>query len=339
MNIPRFSTVLKPCTSFPSRRTVLRSVAALGLSLGEGHLPDSANAKPVKKHRKHTLCQNGTTVRVSKKKKKKLLKRGATPGDCPAPDGACPCGAGTLCVEGTCQRCTVTCNDTPERCGDTLQEALAKGGTVYACPGRYVRNFSLATEVTLIGAGDGMDPLSSTILDARGNGRVVEVGAGVTGSLSNLRITDGSELAHGGGIRNDGTLTLTRCTVDDNRTREPGSAGGGIGNFHLLTLNACTVSRNTAATAGGGIYNATGCTLTVRGSVITGNRSYLVGGLYNSGTTTFDNASSVTGNTALAVGGTGGINSEDTGSKVTLNGANVSGNSPNNCASVPECNG
>jgi hypothetical protein len=168
----------------------------------------------------------------------------------------------------------------------------------------------------------------------------VRVIAGVTAALTGLRITGGNLAGdNGGGIRNDGTLTLTACTIDKNHAVSPGAAGGGIVNLGLLILNASTVSGNTSLGAGGGIYNAATCTLTVNGSAITGGQSNLGGGLFNAGTATFDSASRVTGNIAFASGGGGGIDSSDDGSTVTLNGADVSGNSPNNCVPVGSITG
>ena len=77
--------------------------------------------------------------------------------------------------------------------------------------------------------------------------RVFEVdGAKKTVTLSGLTITHGKS-AFGGGILNDGTVTLTNCTVSGN-----GSAGGGGGVYNnggTVTLTDCTVSSN-AATEG-----------------------------------------------------------------------------------------
>ena len=83
-------------------------------------------------HKKVTLCQNGQTIKVNKKSKKKFLRQGATPGACqdtPAcvPD-ANPC-AGRVCgsvdngcgAEVACGECTLPdiCDNNTGQCGCT----------------------------------------------------------------------------------------------------------------------------------------------------------------------------------------------------------------------------
>jgi hypothetical protein len=338
MDHGRLSSILHTVSRRPSRRQVLRGLAGNGGAMGAAHFPSVLEARRGTRSRKLKVCHNGNTIKTTRKKAKKLLKKGAIRGAC---FSACStrCPAGSICLEGRCQPCTVRCDGDPEACGDALQAALNTGGTVYACPGRYVRNFLLVTDTTLIGAGDGMDPSTSTILDAQGSGRVLGVGNSFSGDVRNVRITGGKPAGHGGGIRNDGNLTLTRCTIDSNHAPETGAVGGGIATFGTLTLRDCTVSRNTSAAAGGGIFNGSGSTVIIQGSTISGNTSNAGGGLSNGGTATFDSTSRVTGNTARVATGGGGIYSQDTGSSVTLNGADVSGNVPENCVGVPGCAG
>ena len=58
----------------------------------------------------------------------------------------------------------------------------------------------------------------------------------------------------GGGISNDGTLTLTNSTVSNNSVRK--GDGGGISNNGILTLTNSTVSNNSGGKGGGGgIFN------------------------------------------------------------------------------------
>jgi predicted outer membrane repeat protein len=331
----RYSTLMQNAINLASRRRVLNVLAGLGLATSVTGMATSSDAKRGKKHRKVRLCHNGNTLRVSVKRKKKLLRQGATRGACSL-ECTPSCGTNELCVDGRCQPCSVTCNSAPEQCGEALQKALSKGGTVYACPGRYARNFLLPNDVALIGAGQGMDPSSDTILDAQGQGNVVRVSLGTTTTLRDVRITGGKAFGHGGGIENRGTLVLSSCTIDDNHAPVPNSGGGGIGNFYVATLKNCTVSRNTSSTAGGGIYNDTSCRLTVEGSTINGNTSNLGGGLSNGGKATLDSSTHITGNTARLAGGGGGIDNDVSG-RITLNGADVSGNTPNNCIGVSKC--
>jgi hypothetical protein len=108
--------------------------------------------------------------------------------------------------------------------------------------------------------------------------RVVDVDPTRTATISDLEITGGDEGGAGnrigGGIRNQGDLTLTRVLVEGNQTRAQGiggstalSNGGGIANFAVLTLNNTTVTDNpalatnnqndafSAVSEGGGIYS------------------------------------------------------------------------------------
>ena len=114
------------------------------------------------------MCFQGRTVLATKKKRKKLLKQGATKGACAACTPTClgkacsaddgcggtctRCDTRSFCDGGTCAACSGNCRG--DTCnGDALQEALNVGGTVQACPGRYTGTFSLGENVTLLGAG------------------------------------------------------------------------------------------------------------------------------------------------------------------------------------------
>jgi CSLREA domain-containing protein len=61
----------------------------------------------------------------------------------------------------------------------------------------------------------------------------------------------------GGGISNNGILSITASTIWDNEARSfgIGSTGGGIYNTGQLWLENSTVGENTALSAGGGIYS------------------------------------------------------------------------------------
>jgi hypothetical protein len=83
----------------------------------------------------------------------------------------------------------------------------------------------------------------------------------------------------GGGIFNDGILTVSDSTISDNHTSAPGSSSGG-GIFNVggdARLVSCTVAGN-AGTYGGGIRNADSGTLTVISSVIKNNTAEFTGG-------------------------------------------------------------
>ena len=135
-------------------------------------------------------------------------------------------------------------------------------------------DFWIGKDIVLRGAGAGL-----TVLQGSGapNSRVMSVGEGVVATLQGLTITGGTidEENAGGGVQNDGTLTLIGVTVSDN------VAGGGGGLINSpgasLTLVDSTVANNTVTnpvTAGaGGIINGMGSTLTLVNSTVSGNRA------------------------------------------------------------------
>jgi len=95
--------------------------------------------------------------------------------------------------------------------------------------------------------------------------------------LQETTVTGGviSTFSGGGGIFNDGTLTLTNSTV---------------------TLSSSTVSGPSAAARGGGIFNSYSGTLTLTNSTVSGNSAGIRGGgVHNYGTLTLT-SSTVSGN-------------------------------------------
>jgi hypothetical protein len=147
----------------------------------------------------------------------------------------------------------------------------------------------------------------SARLNGDKRGTVLTVGA-VTVTLNGLTITGGTAPAaanhSGGGIYNDGTLTLDNTTVKD----------------------------NTAESYGAGIYNASGATLSLEGrtSVSHNKASGEVGegaGIYNAGTVTVTGSASVSDNTVSGeFGEGGGIFNGDGASLTVVKQASVTGN-------------
>src|SRR5438094_9634533 len=86
--------------------------------------------------------------------------------------------------------------------------------------------------------------------------------------LTNQTSTCGGNITFiGGGINNDGTLTVDHSTFSDNRAEkfDPflfGGVGGGIFNGGTLAVDHSTITQNIAQIAGGGIYNQGSLTLT-----------------------------------------------------------------------------
>ena len=106
-----------------------------------------------------------------------------------------------------------------------------------------------AYSVTIEGPG-------ASLLDVSGNNasRVFQIDQSVTASLSGLTISDASTTGNGGGVYNQGTTTITDCTITGN-TSSGTDGGGGVYNKSgsHITLVDTTISGNIAATdvAGG----------------------------------------------------------------------------------------
>jgi LPXTG-site transpeptidase (sortase) family protein len=176
--------------------------------------------------------------------------------------------------------------------------------------------FAANYTITLIGS---QLPVVTSPITITGNGaantivqanaatyRVFEVGAAGNLTLDSLTVRNGlcngscnGALSDGGGgIYNNGTLTITDSTISGNYAI---SLGGGIYNNGTLTITDSTISGNTALN-GGGIYNNTG-TASITNSTISGNSAAVnAGGIYNDSSLTITN-NTISGNTAFNGGG------------------------------------
>ncbi len=123
--------------------------------------------------------------------------------------------------------------------------------------------------------------------------RVFTANSNVTATISGVTITKGRTSTtdfNGGGIRNDGTLTVVNSTISGNTTGGggvggSGGAGGGISSGGTLTVTGSTFSGNTGGRGGGGIYNES--TLVLGNDTISGNTTTGVsagGGILSGGT-------------------------------------------------------
>jgi len=135
--------------------------------------------------------------------------------------------------------------------------------------------------------------------------QVLHAEAGTTATVSGLTLTGGNgardgQFNQGGGIENDGTLTVTGCTITKNTVNDgwgggiinesyngflmvsdsiisdnsaTGGDGGGIANFGVATITNSTITNNSAIDSGGGIANS--AQTTVADSTIAGNVAVL----------------------------------------------------------------
>ncbi|WP_051942430.1 hypothetical protein [Streptacidiphilus rugosus] len=145
-------------------------------------------------------------------------------------------------------------------------------------------------------------PLSSG-QDA-GGAVLVETGGALYGS--GLTVTHNAA-TEGGGIMNaaGATATLNASTVSDNTAQNSGSGvGGGISNNGTLTLTASRLQNNQADFAGGGFDQDSG-TSSIDGTVISGNTADYGGGIDHDGGPVTVTASSVDNNRGTAADATG----------------------------------
>jgi CSLREA domain-containing protein len=153
--------------------------------------------------------------------------------------------------------------------------------------------------------------------DTGGNYRVFNVTSGVTATIDGLTISNGfvgAIVVGGGGILNNGTLTLTNSIVSDNEVSS--SRGGGVYNANTGTLivTDSTITNNRVSGGdGGGILNAG--TLTITDSTLSGNTAGGDGGgIHNQGVLTITNTA-FSENTG---GDGGGIANFSTGSMTVI---------------------
>jgi hypothetical protein len=212
----------------------------------------------------------------------------------------------------------------------TLAESVSNSAlTIDVAAGSYdeapvVINVPAGDTFTIVGAGAG-----TTVLDDGGAGTDISVYGG-TATISGLTITGGvattrslfslAPEADGGGVFNEGDLTLTSDSISDN---EAAHFGGGVANLAgTLKLSADTISDNSSANQGGGIY-AWGKAVTATNDTITDNHATLFGGGISGGNAATFTSSTITYNTA-GYGFSGGLGGagELTGSLIAHNSGN-----------------
>jgi hypothetical protein len=215
----------------------------------------------------------------------------------------------------------------------------------------------IANSLTINGPGDS----NLLAIDGGSNGSVFEIASTATVFISGLTIQNGSSSGNGGGILNNGTLTLNNSTVSGNVANQSGNGiyngSGGTMTVTNSTLSGNGVSSGAAPAGGGGgipacregticvfgggaIYNAG--ILTVTNCTLFGNSGKSDGGgIYNGPGATSNLSSStlfgnfVPGAAACNVGSTcvsiGGLFNDPSG-RLTLKNTILASNSPANCS-------
>jgi CSLREA domain-containing protein len=198
-------------------------------------------------------------------------------------------------------------------------------------------DYNLSNSVTIIGAGE-----KQTILDLNGLDRAFSIAPGIVATISGLTIENGytmfdPAIYSGGGIFNQGTLSLTTVIINGNTAYQ----GGGIFTTGSMRLDASQISNNASvegpASEGGGIYVAN-TSVWITSTTIDANSSYPAnfdvggGGIYCQFGTLTLSTSTLSGNSinpASAVFASGG-GLQSLGCSITITASTVSNNSSTN---------
>jgi hypothetical protein len=197
-------------------------------------------------------------------------------------------------------------------------------------------DLDITDELTITGAG-----ATSTVIDGNLYGsaadRVFDVRGSGKVNITGVTIRNGLVIGdNGGGIMNNGDLSLTDVIVDHNEATHHystgGSDGGGIYNSGTLALNNVDIRNNKykSGGSGGGIYNSSTGTLTLNNSSVSrnGNVNTCVSGVDNEGTF-ISNNSTISENIATSkyCVGPAVLNNGHTAS-TALNNTTITGNIP-----------
>ncbi|PKL66706.1 MAG: hypothetical protein CVV28_09920 [Methanobacteriales archaeon HGW-Methanobacteriales-1] len=217
----------------------------------------------------------------------------------------------------------------PMKTIQTAIDAVDNDGTVNVADGTYKEHLTINKNVNLVG-----ESQEGTIIDGNNTGRPITINPDMKVTISKFTIKNGNS-SGGGGITNNGDLTISEATIRDNTATEiEGYAyGGGIYNHGNLTITNSIILENTVigGTAyGGGIYND--ANLIVNHSTITGNIANSTdgyadgGGISNEyGIITINN-SIISGNAATGDSVYGGGISHSFSSNLTINNSSITGN-------------
>jgi hypothetical protein len=212
----------------------------------------------------------------------------------------------------------------PQTACKTIGRAIAlcsSGDTIRVAPATYTENLTISISLKVIGSG-----AKTTIVDGGSVGTVFTISSTTANvTLSKLTIRNGRASSGGGGVQNNGTLTVKDSTISSNY----GDDAGGINNWvgASLAVNRVTIIGN-SSTAAGGISNL-GALMTINNSTISGNSSPVrAGGIYNQAPAAINN-STITGNWVKPGDwGAGGIWNDL--ATLTLNNVTITSNSAYN---------
>jgi hypothetical protein len=233
-------------------------------------------------------------------------------------------------LSGSLRACVIKANANP---GSTI--TVPAGTYILSVPGQNedaaaTGDLDITGNMTINGAGANV-----TIVDGGGLDRVFDVQKNFTAAITGMTIRNGNPgAANGGGVLDNGTLTLTDVAVNGNTTT---GDGGGIYDMKgALTLNRVTISNNTSANGGGiGGESVTGTTLMTNVTVNGNSASQSGGGFFDKKNfdTTMNNVT-IADNSGVGSGGISVISAT-----MNLKNTIVANNTGGNCAGTVTSNG
>jgi hypothetical protein len=211
--------------------------------------------------------------------------------------GAAPAGAGVLTL-GACTAAALRALISAAAAGDVLLLPACTIAVAGAAgdDANLSGDFDITTSITLQGVGS-----DATILDGAGLDRVLDIRPGATVVVADLAVRNGAAPVgeRGGGVRNEGVLTLLDVLVTGSSAS---SEGGGVASTGALTVLRSRITDNTSGDDGGGLLSR-GVVL-VDGSTIAANRaSDRAGGLSIEAGTATVRDSTIANNTSGPGGG------------------------------------
>ncbi len=137
-----------------------------------------------------------------------------------------------------------------------------------------------------------------SIIDGAASDRVLDVFRGMIVEVIGVTIRNGANFGdesggRGGGILNQGMLTLTNAAVTNNSVE---NRGGGIWNQKTLAIIDSEISGNIAGDIGSVVFNVAGATVRIIRTTVSGNRSPH-SSIYSEGTFFIDD-STISGNSS-----------------------------------------
>ena len=254
--------------------------------------------------------------------------------------GGIPPGGGIFNEQATLtlDNCTVS-NNVGSYPGPASGGGISNSGTLTITSSTISDNYAPNSAGGI--SNDGIGMLTITHGTISGNAAGYGIGGGISNdgwltitdsAVSNNRVgrTSVNTSGLGGGISNSssGTLIISNSTISDNRNEggQFNALGGGIGSYGSLTIINSIISHNYAYLSGGGIFTAGPATITL--STISGNSAanFVGGGISNSGMLTITD-STVSSNETAGFGG--GINN---GGTLTILSSTVSDNTASGSA-------